>query len=160
MRNGIIFDTQVGTFTVIEEDGFVCEVRIGEPGSISPEKPDDMICEETKVLKRAKQQLCEYAEGRRKSFDFPFVAVGTEFQKKVWDALSSIPYGETRSYKQIAKQVGNPNGCRAVGMANHKNPIGVVIPCHRVVGSGGALTGYAGGLDRKKSLLELEQRHR
>ncbi|MDF2617091.1 MAG: Methylated-DNA--protein-cysteine methyltransferase [Sedimentibacter sp.] len=113
---------------------------------------------ETNLLRNAALQLNEYLEGKRNSFDLPLNPKGTEFQKKVWAALCDIPYGETRSYKQIAESVGNPKACRAVGMANNKNPIMIFIPCHRVVGSDGSLTGYAGGLDMKEKLLSLEKR--
>lgn len=102
-------------------------------------------------------QIAEYLAGTRKSFDFPYALRGTPFQKKVWQALCDIPYGETRSYKQIAEAAGSPNACRAVGMANHCNPMMIVVPCHRVVGSNGKLTGYAGGLDMKSALLALER---
>lgn len=102
-------------------------------------------------------QLCDYLKGERRTFNFPYELHGTAFQKKVWDALCQIPYGETRSYKQIAAAIGSPRASRAVGMANNKNPMLVIVPCHRVVGTDGALTGYAGGLIMKKALLELER---
>ena len=105
----------------------------------------------------AYSQLCEYFEGRRKCFELPLELHGTDFQMRVWRALLAIPYGETRSYKDIAQSVGCPKGFRAVGMANNKNPIAIVVPCHRVVGSDGSLVGYATGLDMKRWLLELEQ---
>ncbi|CAB1262005.1 methylated-DNA--[protein]-cysteine S-methyltransferase [Clostridium sp. HV4-5-A1G] len=104
------------------------------------------------------KQVCEYLKGQRQTFDFPYELHGTEFQKKVWDVLCSIPYGETRTYKEVAEAVGNPKASRAVGMANNKNPLMIVIPCHRVVGTNGNLLGYAGGLDMKKALLELERK--
>lgn len=102
-------------------------------------------------------QVREYLEGDRRSFDFPYELHGTEFQQKAWNALCRIPYGETRTYKEIASMLGNPKASRAVGMANNKNPLMLVVPCHRVVGSNGKLVGYAGGLAMKKSLLELER---
>ncbi|KAF5040240.1 Methylated-DNA--protein-cysteine methyltransferase [anaerobic digester metagenome] len=102
-------------------------------------------------------QVCEYLKGNRKSFDFPYEFQGTDFQKKVWHALCDIPYGETRSYKQIAEAVNSPKACRAVGMANNKNPITIAVPCHRVIGTNGKLIGYAGGIDMKRALLELEK---
>ncbi len=115
-------------------------------------------CEEENVLAiEVKEQLEEYFQGKRKKFNLPLAPYGTPFQLKVWSALQNIPYGETRSYKDIAIQVDNPKGCRAVGMANNKNPIPIIIPCHRVVGANGKPVGYAGGLDKKKFLLELEQ---
>lgn len=102
-------------------------------------------------------QFTEYEKGARKSFDLPLHIIGTEFQKKVWAALLEIPYGETRSYQEIAIRIGNPKAVRAVGGACNRNPIGIIIPCHRVVGKNGSLTGYAGGLDYKKMLLEHEK---
>ncbi|HWP50293.1 MAG TPA: methylated-DNA--[protein]-cysteine S-methyltransferase [Clostridia bacterium] len=110
----------------------------------------------TLLTDRAFAQLADYLAGRRQGFDFVYTLSGTRFQKKVWQALCDIPYGETRSYKQIAQAVGSPNACRAVGMANHRNPMMIVVPCHRVVGASGSLTGYAGGLDMKAALLTLE----
>lgn len=103
-------------------------------------------------------QLQEYLDGKRKSFEFPYELHGTPFQKRVWNALCEIPYGETRTYGEIAKAVGNPKACRAVGMANHNNPMTIVVPCHRVIGANGKLTGYGGGLDMKEYLLELEKK--
>lgn len=117
---------------------------------------EGVLWEEVGLLEAAKRELLEYLEGRRREFDLPLKPEGTEFQKRVWKALLTIPYGETRSYGQIAAQIGNPKACRAVGMANHKNPLPIVIPCHRVIGSGGSLVGYGGGLDRKVWLLKLE----
>ena len=101
-------------------------------------------------------QVREYLDGKRKSFDFPYELYGTEFQKKVWNALCNIPYGETCTYKDIATAIGNPKASRAVGMANNKNPITITVPCHRVIGASGKLIGYAGGLEMKKALIELE----
>lgn len=102
-------------------------------------------------------QINEYLKGQRKEFDFPYELHGTEFQKKVWNALRRIPYGETRNYKQIAAITGVSQASRAVGMANSKNPLMLVVPCHRVIGTNGNLIGYAGGVDMKKTLLELER---
>lgn len=103
------------------------------------------------------KQFTEYEKGIRKVFDLPLNLKGTEFQKKVWNALLEIPYGETRSYQEIAIQIGNPKAVRAVGGACNRNPIGIIVPCHRVVGKNGSLTGYAGGLEYKKLLLEKEK---
>lgn len=105
-------------------------------------------------------QLTEYFNGERKVFDFPFSIKGTEFQKKVFKALLDIPYGETRTYKEIAEKIGNPKASRAVGMANHNNPISIAVPCHRVIGKNGKLIGYAGGLDMKEFLLQLEMKNK
>jgi methylated-DNA-[protein]-cysteine S-methyltransferase len=108
------------------------------------------------VLVDAERQLKEYFAGRRRRFDVKLDVSGTPFQKAVWNALLTIPFGETRSYAQIARQIGNPTAVRAVGAANGRNPVSIVTPCHRVVGSSGALTGFAGGLDVKARLLALE----
>lgn len=109
------------------------------------------------MLHKVKQQLQEYFAGQRQQFDLPLDFQGTAFQQQVWQALLSIPYGETRSYKEIAVQLGNEKAVRAVGAANGKNPISIIAPCHRVIGSSGALVGFAGGLDKKQILLSLEQ---
>ena len=109
------------------------------------------------MLHKVKQQLQEYFAGQRQQFDLPLDFQGTAFQQQVWQALLNIPYGETRSYKEIAVQLGNAKAVRAVGAANGKNPISIIAPCHRVIGSSGALVGFAGGLDKKQILLSLEQ---
>ena len=108
------------------------------------------------ALDDAELQLREYFAGRRTEFDLPLAPEGTPFQRRVWEALREIPYGTTVSYGELARRVGHPDGARAVGAANGRNPIAIVIPCHRVIGAGGALVGYGGGLDRKRVLLELE----
>lgn len=105
------------------------------------------------------RELDEYFQGRRKTFDFPCRTHGTAFQEKVWAALREIPYGETRSYRDIAEAIGHPKAYRAVGMANNANPLFIIIPCHRVIGADGSLTGYGGGLPMKKALLMLEKKH-
>lgn len=105
-------------------------------------------------------QIREYFLGKRKKFDFPMELLGTEFQKKVWNALCGIPYGETATYKEIAVAVRNPKAFRAVGMANHMNPIAIAVPCHRVIGTNGKLVGYATGLDLKEELLNLEKKYK
>jgi methylated-DNA-[protein]-cysteine S-methyltransferase len=109
------------------------------------------------ALLEAERQLNQYFAGRRRSFDLPLDFSGTEFQKKVWQALLEIPFGETRTYKQIAQQVGNPKAVRAVGAANRRNPLCIVAPCHRVIGTNGELTGFAGGLAAKEYLLGIEK---
>ena len=109
-----------------------------------------------RYLADAVAQLSEYFAGKRRAFDLPLSVSGTDFQRRVWSTLMDIPYGETRSYQEIAEAIGNPKATRAVGMANNRNPICILIPCHRVVGKSGQLVGYAGGLDRKRRLLELE----
>lgn len=123
------------------------------------ENPPFLFCEENELTRQAIRELDEYLAGKRRVFTLPIQPSGTQFQKKVWRALCDIPYGETRSYGQIARAVGNPKACRAVGMANNRNPISIVIPCHRVIGADGSLTGYGGGLKIKETLLELERKN-
>ncbi len=138
---------------VIEEDAAITELKIFR----QPEKaPDNLVQQDTPLLLEAKRQLEEYFAGLRAAFSLPLAPKGTDFQKLVWRELENIPYGETRTYGQIAEAVGNPAASRAVGGANHKNPIAIMIPCHRVIGADGSLTGYAGGLDVKETLLRLE----
>ena len=107
-------------------------------------------------LRRAKKQLAEYFAGKRREFELELDPSGSEFQKRVWKAISDVPYGKTISYGELARRVGFPEGARAAGAATGRNPIGIVVPCHRIVGSNGKLTGYAGGLDKKRALLALE----
>jgi O-6-methylguanine DNA methyltransferase len=104
-------------------------------------------------------QLREYFKGRRKKFDLPLNLIGTAFQKRVWSHLQKVPYGKTRSYQELAVAIGQSNASRAVGGANHRNPVVIVVPCHRIIGADGALTGYGGGLWRKQWLLEFERNH-
>lgn len=113
--------------------------------------------EQDSVLVETKLQLGEYFAGKRKTFSIPLDMRGTPFQKDVWTALLAIPFGETRSYGQLAKQLGNPRASRAVGAANGRNPVSIIVPCHRVIGSSGKLTGFAGGLEAKANLLSLER---
>lgn len=150
------YDTSVGEITISCRDGAVTGIRFGKT------VPGDSGLEETRtsLTDQAYRQLEEYFAGKRTEFDLPLDMEGTEFQKKVWKALLEIPYGETRSYKEIAARIGDEKACRAVGMANNRNPIAIVVPCHRVVGAGGSLTGYAGGLDLKEKLLTLEKQNR
>lgn len=138
--------------TITEEDGAICRILFA-----SQKKPEGFEKKETALIKETFKQLEEYLSKKRKVFDLPLVLHGTDFQIKVWKALQKIPYGQTRSYGELAAVTGNPKASRAVGMANNKNPIPVIIPCHRVIGSNGSLTGYAGGLETKKLLLDLEQ---
>ena len=116
-------------------------------GRLRPDRPP---------LPEVRRQLAEYFAGARRAFALPLAPAGTEFERRVWQALSAIPYGETRSYAEVAREIGRPEACRAVGRANGRNPIAVVIPCHRVIGSDGSLTGYGGGLELKRLLLDLE----
>ena len=144
------YETVLGPLTIVSDGTAVtaiCFAGADEPG-------DPRIRSE--LTDRAATQINEYAAGSRRRFELPLRPAGTAFQRAVWQALCDIPYGETRSYKQIAAAVGNPAATRAVGMANNRNPIVVVIPCHRVIGADGSLTGYGGGLDMKRRLLDLE----
>lgn len=118
---------------------------------------DNIPIEETATIHHAYTQICEYLDGKRISFTVPIYAAGTPFFQACWRELCRIPYGETRSYREIAIAAGNPKACRAVGMANQRNPIPIFIPCHRVIGQSGALIGYRGGLELKERLLNLEK---
>ncbi len=137
----------------------ILKIGYTETSVISIETSDkiDAENEHSQLSDMAYKQICEYLKGIRKSFDFSYELCGTEFQKRVWNELCRIPYGETRTYKQMAEAVGNPKASRAVGAANGKNPLMIVVPCHRVIGTDGRLTGYAGGLELKEDLLNLEQ---
>ena len=142
------YNTELGFVTFAEEDGALL--------AISTHRSVEGVYQETTLIKKAYLQLAEYLNGERRTFDLPLNPKGTDFQKRVWKALCDIPYGETRSYKQIAEAIGNPKAVRAVGMANNRNPLLIVVPCHRVIGSDGKLVGYAAGLDKKAFLLGME----
>jgi methylated-DNA-[protein]-cysteine S-methyltransferase len=147
-------DTPIGELLLAGEDGALA--MIGFPkGSMRRDPEADWIYNE-KPLATARQQLEEYFAGARKEFDLPLTLAGTEFQVSVLKALLEIPYGKTVSYGDIAKRIGRPRAVRAVGAANGRNPIPIVVPCHRVIGSSGDLTGFGGGLDTKEALLRLE----
>lgn len=151
MKRMIHIDTCVGTIGIAEEDGCITNIFFSsEPAPAAEER-------ETQLLQIAATQIDEYFDGKRRSFDLPLLPSGTEFQKKVWNALLEIPFGETRSYQEIAEAAGNPKACRAVGNANNKNPISILIPCHRVIGKNGSMVGYGGGLAIKEQLLALER---
>ena len=119
--------------------------------------PEDAIAQESALLRQAVQQLQQYFAGERKTFTLPLAPSGTPFRQRVWQALQKIPYGETRTYKEIAVCIGNEKAARAVGQANNRNPIPILIPCHRVIGASGELVGYGGGMAIKEYLLKLEQ---
>jgi methylated-DNA-[protein]-cysteine S-methyltransferase len=138
-----------GLVAILWENGKPNRVRLGELIE-SASHP---------VLVETERQLGEYFAGKRRNFSVTLDMRGTSFQRNVWEALLAIPFGETRSYRDLAKNLGNPQATRAVGAANGKNPISIIVPCHRVVGSNGKLTGFAGGLEAKARLLELEQAH-
>lgn len=146
-------ETPVGRIG-IDADASCAITRIALPGTSSEEPASD--APEPQVVQEAFLQLEEYFAGKRRSFDLKLQPEGTPFQRLVWQALETIPYGECRSYGEIAALIGRPGAARAVGMANHHNPIAIVIPCHRVIGANGKLTGYGGGLPLKQRLLALE----
>lgn len=152
MKYALTYDSPAGRLWLAEENGALTNL------SFSP--VPDAVSGETPLLKETYRQLAVYFSGESQAFDLPLSAAGTAFQNAVWAALTQIPYGETRSYGQIAAAVGNPKASRAVGMANNKNPIAIIVPCHRVVGADGSLTGYGGGLDTKQLLLRLEQKYK
>jgi methylated-DNA-[protein]-cysteine S-methyltransferase len=141
-------------FGIAEEKGYIVRIIFDWTNK---KISDDFKKTETPLIKNAALQLKEYFEGKTKIFDLPLSLNGTDFQLKVWKALQNLPYGETRSYGELAALAGNPRASRAIGMANNRNPIPVIIPCHRIIGSDGNLTGYAGGLELKQKLLELEK---
>ena len=145
-----VLDTPMGPLTVGSTDRGIASIHFGNS------VPRDAVADSS-LSRETAEQLAEYFQGKRTQFELPLDVEGTPFQKAVWNELLRIPYGETRSYGDIAKAIGKPNAARAVGMANHENPIAVVIPCHRVVGRDGSLTGYAGGLQLKAQLLSIER---
>ncbi len=146
-----IYQTHFGLFKIGYLDDAIIYIKFATAADHSPSE------ERSALSDRAFEQLQEYFECRRKEFDLPLQMIGTDFQKRVWQALQEIPYGKTCSYKDIATAVGNSKASRAVGMANNRNPISIVVPCHRVIGASGALVGYGGGLERKSSFLDLER---
>ena len=155
MKNQWFYQYPTGTLGIAEEDGHIVRVFFADGSEGRALQGFELA--ETGLIKRAAKQLREYFEGKRKDFDLPLLFTGTDFQKQVWEALLTIPYGETGSYGQIAAQVGRPKAARAVGMANNRNPIVIICPCHRVIGSNGSLAGYGGGLPLKQQLLDLER---
>lgn len=150
-------DSPVGKLTLIATDKHLTALiwendKVGRV-NIDPGRYSD----ENIIINNAEKQLAEFFSGIRKTFDLPISLSGTDFQRKVWNALLHIPYGETRTYLQIAKELGNADAVRAVGLANGKNPISIIVPCHRVIGSSGKLVGFAGGVENKALLLQLEK---
>ena len=150
-------DSPVGTVTVAGDGTTITDLRMTDQthdpaGRVGWRHEPDAFSE-------ASGQLREYFAGTRTAFDLPLRLEGSEFRLRVWEALLEIPYGETASYGEIAERIGRPGAARAVGMANGHNPVAIIVPCHRVIGANGSLTGYAGGLHRKQVLLDLEQNH-
>lgn len=151
-----IYESKFGNIYIKTDENYVYNINFIDINSINKEfeYKKNIITEE--VIK----QVEEYFNGKRKSFELPVNPQGTEFQKRVWRELQKIPYGQTRTYKDIAIKIEKPNASRAIGNANNKNPIAIVIPCHRVIGSNNKLVGYAGGIDKKIKLLELEKNNK
>ena len=147
-----IYPTPMGRITLASHGVALTQLAFG-----AVELSGDQI--PTALTNEAANQIQEYLAGKRKVFDLPLDPAGTDFQKRVWQALQTIPYGQTRSYQDVARMIGNPKALRAVGGANNKNPLLILIPCHRVIGSNGDLVGYAAGLKIKRFLLDLEQRY-
>jgi methylated-DNA-[protein]-cysteine S-methyltransferase len=158
VKHHTVIDSPYGPLTLVTEDGALCGLYMTDQRHRPPEETfggrDDTSFGE------AIDQLKAYFAGELTQFTLELRLNGTPFQRRVWDELRKIPYGETRSYGQLADALGNPTASRAVGLANGKNPIGIIVPCHRVVGANGSLTGYGGGLDRKQRLLEFERGER
>lgn len=150
MKTKWIIQSPIGLLTLQLEDNKLEAIHFGE------KEIDNYTLSKTKMTEQVILELEEYFEGKRKYFTINLSFKGTDFQKKVWKALNEIPYGETRTYKEVAKEIGHERACRAVGSANNKNPIPIIIPCHRVIGRDGKLAGYAGGLKIKEMLLQLE----
>ncbi|WP_042272795.1 methylated-DNA--[protein]-cysteine S-methyltransferase [[Clostridium] dakarense] len=155
MKKIFYYETKIGKIGIVQNNEKITNIYTSDKLS-----SDGMEVIETPLIIEVYNQLNDYLEGKRKSFDFPIDPEGTEFQKKVWKELQNTPYGETLSYKDIAEKIGNPKASRAIGMANNKNPILIIIPCHRIIGKNGKLVGYAAGLDMKKQLLEMEKENK
>ena len=159
------FGSDIGELYIAEEEGQIGLIGFERSLELFMKKnkiksPDQMSFQCTPVIEKALLQLKEYFEGKRKVFDLPIKLAGTEFQIRDWEALQRIPYGETRSYKDIAEEINCPKGFRAVGMANNKNPIMIVIPCHRVIGADGSMVGFGSDISVKEYLLDLEKRNK
>ncbi|HEX6995238.1 MAG TPA: methylated-DNA--[protein]-cysteine S-methyltransferase [Gammaproteobacteria bacterium] len=144
----------IGDLILVAEAGALREIRF--TAGTRPEGPPDDAHEDPRPFERVAAQLREYFEGVRREFDVPLAPQGTPFQRRVWDALLGVGYGRTATYADVARAIGHPKSVRAVGLANGRNPIPIIIPCHRIIGSDGSLTGYGGGLAIKRALLELE----
>ncbi|MEG2545801.1 MAG: methylated-DNA--[protein]-cysteine S-methyltransferase [Niameybacter sp.] len=157
MRYIQYYNAPIGLLGIVEEEGAITHITFGEETLQEAIKEGTLQEERTSLLQEAIRQLEAYFLGELEVFNLPLCPEGTPFMKEVWQALQAIPYGEIRSYKDIAEAVGRDKAYRAVGLANNRNPIPIIIPCHRVVGANGKLVGYAGGLDIKTHLLELEK---
>ena len=146
------YETPIGTIGIAEKDGKITRLYFQ-----TDYRPSETTIRETPLLQEAAHQLQDYLTGKLADFSLPLQPEGTAFMQQVWSRLCEIPYGETASYKSLAESIGKPNAARAVGMANHRNPIPIFIPCHRVIGANGSLVGYRGGVNLKSRLLKLEK---
>ncbi|MEU0475106.1 methylated-DNA--[protein]-cysteine S-methyltransferase [Streptomyces olivaceus] len=155
MKQHTVIDSPYGALTLVAEDGVLCGLYMTDQRHRPPE--ESFGARDERPFAGAEEQLEAYFAGELKEFGLPLRLTGTPFQRTVWDQLRKIPYGETRTYGQLADALGNPAASRAVGLANGRNPIGIVVPCHRVIGASGGLTGYGGGLERKQRLLDFER---
>ncbi|MFJ8005991.1 methylated-DNA--[protein]-cysteine S-methyltransferase [Streptomyces fagopyri] len=155
MKRHTITDSPYGPLTLVADDGLLCGLYMVGQRHRPPQ--EDFGERDDSLLAEPKRQLAAYFAGGLEEFDVPMRLAGTPFQRSVWDQLVRIPYGEIRSYGELADALGNPKASRAVGLANGRNPVGIIVPCHRVVGADGSLTGYGGGLDRKRRLLDFER---
>lgn len=153
MQAKYAYNGLIGKYYLVEKDGRLVRLWLGDRVSLAPA---EIEIKETPLIREAKSQLDAYFAKRLHVFDLPLAPEGTLFQMKIWELLRSIPYGSTITYGELAERAGDKNACRAVGMANGRNPLPVFIPCHRVVGAGGKLTGYTGGLEVKIKLLQIE----
>jgi len=161
MKKAYFYETRIGKILIAEDEKGITDLTLMkevEGENLYDSFAFEFEILETELIKETARQLFEYLEGNRTEFTVVLNPKGTEFQMQVWDALRKIPYGETCSYKQVAEAIGNPKASRAVGMANHNNPIMCIVPCHRVIGANGRLVGYAGGLEIKEQLLKLESK--
>lgn len=159
MKIHTVIESPIDELTLVATDGTLSALYMVEQTHLPPVDAFGRRADEREargVFGAVIDQLSEYFAGERTDFEFETRPDGTDFQKRVWHALREIPYGQTRTYGQIAEQIGNPKSSRAVGMANGRNPLSIIVPCHRVIGSSGSLIGYGGGVDRKRFLLELE----
>lgn len=155
MRIHTSLPTPLGLFTLVADDHGLCGLHFPNETPVSAET--EVAADEHPLLAEAAHQLLAYLEGRLQDFDLPLSIHGTPFQQQVWQQLQTIPYGHTRSYGELAAHIGGRNKARAVGGAAHANPLAIVIPCHRLIGAGGKLTGFGGGLPMKQTLLDLER---
>ncbi|MFF2379195.1 methylated-DNA--[protein]-cysteine S-methyltransferase [Streptomyces sp. NPDC058108] len=155
MKRHTVTDSPYGPLTLVADDDLLCGLYMVGQRHRPPQ--EDFGARDDTLLPEVKRQLTAYFAGALKEFDLPMRLAGTPFQRSVWEQLVRIPYGEIRSYGELADALGNPKASRAVGLANGRNPVGIIVPCHRVVGADGSLTGYGGGLDRKRRLLDFER---